>query len=310
MRIFLTGGSGHIGSAVVPELVDAGHRVVALARSESSASVVEDLGAEALRGEVGDLDLMRDTARQADATIHLAFDNEAVLAGDLAGASDADLEVARAFGDALSGTGKAFVAVGIGPTGDAAVDATLEQNPRFAVPSAIADFADDDVRSVLVGVPPVVHSPRDRIGFIPTLIGIARRTGTSGYIAEGANHWPAVHTLDLGRLFRLAVEDAPAGAQIYGAAEDDVTTREIAEVIRRRLGLPSGTVPIGQVAEHFGGFAMIMGLDFPPMVSLETRNLLDWEPTQPGVLADLEEGHYFSRQGRDDADPQRSPASA
>lgn len=295
MRIFLTGGSGHIGSAVVPELVDAGHRVVALARSESSASVVEDLGAEALRGEVGDLDLMRDTARQADATIHLAFDNEAVLAGDLAGASDADLEVARAFGDALSGTGKAFVAVGIGPTGDAAVDATLEQNPRFAVPSAIADFADDDVRSVLVGVPPVVHSTRDRIGFIPTLIGIARRTGTSGYIAEGANHWPAVHTLDLGRLFRLAVEDAPAGTQVYGAAEDDVTTKQIAERIARHLDVPAAPVPTERVAEHFGGFAPIMTMDFPPMASPRTQELLAWQPTQPGVIADIDQGHYFGR---------------
>ncbi len=123
----------------------------------------------------------------------------------------------------------------------------------------------------------------------------SRRTGTSGYIDEGSSRWPAVHTLDLGRLFRLAVERASAGTQLFGAAEDDVTTRQVAEAIARHLGVPAGTVPPERVAEHFGGFAQIMGLDFPPMTSEQTRQRLDWRPTRPGLLADLDEGHYFGR---------------
>ncbi len=294
MRIFITGASGHIGSAVVPELVQAGHQVVALARSDASAAIVESLGAEAVRGDVGHLDLVGRLAQETDATVHLAFDNQAALEGDLAGASASDLTVVQALGDALAGSGKALVAIGTGPTGDPEVDAMIDQNPRSAVARAVAALAGRDVRAVLLAVPPVVHSTRDRIGFIPTLIGIARATGTSGYVGEGSNHWPAVHTLDLARLFRLAVEHAPAGTQLLGAAEDDVTTRQIAEALGRHLDLPAGPVPAERLDEHFGGFAFIMGLDFPPMSSPETRALLGWEPTRPGLIDDIEDGHYFA----------------
>ena len=294
MRIFLTGGAGHIGSAVVPELVGAGHHVTALVRSDASAAVVAELGAEPLRGDASDLALVGQAARDADGTIHLAFDNRAALEGDLAGASAADLAVVAALGDALAGSGRPLVGVGIGPTGVPAIDAVVGQNPRASVARAVADLAGRDVRAVLVGVPPVVHSVRDRTGFVPTLIGLARRTGTSAYLGDGANCWPTVHTLDVARLLRLAVESAPAGTQLLGAAEDDVTTRQVAEAIGRHVGLPAGPVAATDAEAHFGGFAMIMGLDFPPMTSAATRELLGWSPTQPGLLADLDEGHYFA----------------
>ena len=295
MRIFVTGAGGHIGSAVVTDLLAADHQVLALARSDASADVVERLGAEVLRGDVGDLDLVRDTARQTDATIHLAFDNQAALAGDLAGASESDLAVVQAFGDALAGTDKTFLAVGIGPTGNEQVDAVIAQNPRSAVPRAIAGFPDRGIRAALVAIPPVVHSPRDRIGFIPTLITIARNAGISGYVADGANHWPAVHTLDLSRLFCLAIDNAAAGAQLYAAAEDTVTTREIAETIARHLDLPSTSIPAEQSEAHFGGFAAIMALDFPAMTSPETQQLLDWQPAHPSLIDDLQQGYYFAQ---------------
>ncbi len=295
MRIFVTGASGHIGSAVVTDLLAADHQVLALARSDASADIVERLGAEALRGDVSDPDLVRDAARETDGTIHLAFDNQAALAGDLAGASESDLVVAQAFGDALAGTDKAFLAVGIGPTGDEQVDAIIAQNPRSAVARAIAAFPDRGIRAALVAIPPVVHSPRDRIGFIPTLITIARNAGVSGYVADGANHWPAVHTLDLSRLFCLAIDNAPAGAQLYAAAEDTVSTREIAEAIARHLDLAATSIPTEQAETHFGGFAPIMALDFPAMTSPETRQLLDWEPIHADLIDDLEQGYYFTR---------------
>lgn len=293
MRIFVTGASGHIGSAVVSDLLQADHQVLALARSDSSADVVDRLGAEVLRGDVGDLDLIRDAADKTDGTIHLAFDNQAALAGDLAGASESDLVVVQAFGDALAGTDKPFLAVGTRPTGDALVDAVVAQNPRSAVPRAVAEFPDRGIRAALVAVPPVVHSPQDRIGFIPTLIAIARRTGVSGYVAEGTNCWPAVHTLDLSRLFCLAIDRAPTGAQLFAAAEDTVSTREIAEAIARHLELPSESISEKQSGAHFGGFATIMALDFPTMTSPETQQVLGWRPTRRGLIEDLEEGYYF-----------------
>lgn len=294
MRVLVTGAGGHIGSAVVPELIAGGHQVVGLARSDASIEAVAALGAEARRGDIGDPDVARAAAADADAVVHLAFDNDAALAGDLAGAATRDLAVIAAFGEALAGTGKALVGIGMRATGREDVDAMIVQNPRFAVSSAIEAMTDRDVRSVLVAVPPVVHSSRDRIGFVPTLIQIARSTGLSGYIDRGTNPWPAVHTQDLGLLFRLAVEDAPAGTQLLGAAEGDVTTRDIAEAIGRQMGLPAVSIAADAAADHFGPFAQLMTLDFPPMAGEQTRTLLGWEPTRPGLIADIEEGHYFA----------------
>ncbi|WP_435121051.1 NAD-dependent epimerase/dehydratase family protein [Amycolatopsis thermoflava] len=289
MRVFVTGAGGHIGSAVVTELLRAGHEVVGLARSESSAAAVKALGAEVRLGDLADTDGLRKAAADADAVVHLAFDNAAALAGDWSAAAAADLAAARAFGEALAGTGKALVGIGM----PRVADEILAANPRLATGRLIAGLAGQGVRAVLVAVPQVVHSTRDRSGFVPTLIRFARASGVSCYLGDGANRWPAVHTLDLARLYRLAVEQAPAGAQLIAAAEEGVRVRDIAEVIGRRLGVPVRSIPAGQAAGRFGPFAPLMSID-NPLSSLDTRRLLGWEPVHPTLMADLEEGHYFA----------------
>jgi nucleoside-diphosphate-sugar epimerase len=289
MRVFVTGASGHIGSAVVPELIEAGHEVVGLARSDASAARVEKMGAEVRRGEIDDPAGLASAAADADAVVHLAFDHETMMGGDFPGAVAKDLAVVRALGEGLAGGGKTLVGVGLSSTGDARRDATINANPRSAVARAIMDLGDEGVRTVLVGVPPVTHSSRDRHGFIPMLIGIARAAGVSGYVGDGSNRWPAVHTLDLARLFRLALEKAPSGAQLFGAAEEGIAVREIAENIARHLGIPAASVP---PAPHFASFPFI-GMDIT-MPNAATRELLGWEPVEPGLIADLDEGHYFA----------------
>jgi nucleoside-diphosphate-sugar epimerase len=187
----------------------------------------------------------------------------------------------------LAGTGKAFIGIGLGNA--------VTPNPRSAVAREVAGFAGRGIRSVLVAIPPVVHSTRDRAGFVPTLIQIARATGVSGYVGDGASAWPAVHTLDLAGLYRLALEQAPAGTQLIAAAEEGIAVREIAGTIARHLGIPAVSIPAEQAAAHFGPFGAIMTLGLPPLSSDATRELLDWKPERPGLLADLDEGHYFTR---------------
>ena len=226
IHVFVTAQQLIIGSAVVPELIQAGHDVTGLARSDASAAAVQAMGAEVYRGELSDPDGLREAVAAADAVIHLAFDHAMMMGGDFGGAVATDLAVVQALGDALAGTGKTFVGIGMTPTtGDASRDAAIAANPRSAVSQAIAGFSDRGVRTILVAVPPVTHSPQDKIGFVPTLIGIARDKGVSGYVEAGTNRWPAVHTLDLAVLFRLALDQAPAGAQLRGAAEDGIEVR-------------------------------------------------------------------------------------
>jgi nucleoside-diphosphate-sugar epimerase len=288
MRVFVTGAAGHIGSAVVPELIKAGHEVTGLARSEASAAAVKAMGAEARRGDLADPDGLRAAAAEADAVVHLAFDHATMIAGDFAGAAATDLAVVRAMGEALAGTGKTFIGVGLRRSGDGPVDS----NPRGVVTRAIDGLGERGVRTILVAIPSVTHSSRDEHGFIPMLIKIARDTGVSGYVDEGANHWPAGHTLDVAALYPLALEKAPAGAQLYAATEDGIPVRAIAETIGRRLGIPAVSIPAGQAADHFKGFPFItMDVTMP---GAETRQLLGWEPTHPGLLADLDEDHYFT----------------
>ena len=288
MRVFATGASGHIGSAVVPELIKAGHEVTGLARSETSAAAVKAMGAEARPGDLTDPDGLRAAAANADAVVHLAFDHATMIAGDYAGAAATDLAVVRAMGEALAGTGKTFIGVGVRRPGDAAAD----PNPRGAVTRAIDELGERGVRAILVAIPPVTHSSRDKHGFIPMLIKIARDSGVSGYVDQGANRWPAGHTLDVAALYPLALEKALAGAQLYAATEDGIPVREIAETIARRLDIPAVSIPAGQAADHFKGFPFItMDVTMP---GGETRQSLGWEPTHPGLLADLDEDHYFN----------------
>ncbi|MCQ8188307.1 SDR family oxidoreductase [Streptomyces rugosispiralis] len=292
MRVFVTGASGHIASAVVPELIQAGHEVVGLARSDASAAAVDALGAEVRRGDLDDLDGLREAAADADAVVHLAFNHDAIHAGKFADAVAVDLAVVRTFGDALAGTGKTLIGVGLTPTGDARRDAAIAANPRSAVARAISDFTERGVRTVLVAIPPVTHSARDGGGFIPMLIKIARDTGVSGYVGDGGNLWPAGHTLDVGRLYRLALEKAPAGSQLYAAAEEGIAVREIAETIGRHLDVPAVSIPAERAADHFTGFPFItMDITMP---NADTRRLLGWEPVHPGLIADLDDGHYFT----------------
>jgi nucleoside-diphosphate-sugar epimerase len=292
MRVLVTGASGHIGSAVVPELIQAGHEVTGLARSDAAAAAVKALGAEVRRGDLGDPAGLREAAAEADAVVHLAFDHATMMAGDFPAAVATDLAVVQAFGDALAGPGKTLIGVGVKRTGDARRDAVINANPRSAVTRAIDELTGRGVRTICVAIPPVTHSPRDRHGFIPMLIQIARDTGVSGYVGDGANRWPAGHTLDVAALYRLALDKAPAGAQLVAAAEEGIPVREIAETIARHLGIPAASIPAEQAASHFKGFPFItMDITMP---NTETRHLLGWQPAHPGLIADLDQGHYFT----------------
>ncbi|MCU1664851.1 MAG: 3-beta hydroxysteroid dehydrogenase [Pseudonocardia sp.] len=300
MRIFVTGASGWIGSAVVPELLEAGHEVVGLARSDASACALEAAGAEVHRGSLDDLDALGGAAAASDGVIHLAFKHEEAFSGDFATATDADRHAIEAFGEALAGSDRPLVIAsglaGLQPgeaaTEDDVPDAASPAGERTHSERAALALADRGVRSSSVRLPPTVHGDGDN-GFVASLVGMAREHGASGYIGDGANHWPAVHRLDAARLFRLAVEGAPAGSVLHGVAEEGVPTRAIAEAIGRGLGLPAMSVAPDAAEEHFGWLAGLFGLDVQAS-SARTQELLGWQPTHQGLVEDLDEGHYFS----------------
>lgn len=291
MRVFVTGASGFIGSAVLPELLNAGHEVVGLARSEASAQAVKALGAEVRRGDLSDVDGLRAAAAEADAVIHLAFDHAAIPAGRFAEAVAADVAVVQALGGELVGTGKTLIGIGLKPSGDMQRDAPAAANPRSAVSRALSEFTDRGVRTIHMAIPSVTHGRGDH-GFVPALIRLARASGVSAYVGEGANTWPAGHVLDVAHLYALALDKAPAGAQIYAAAEPAIPVRAIAESIARHLGVEAVSLSPEQAAEHFKTFPFIT-LDVA-MPNAETRALLDWHPTRPTLFEDLDEGHYFT----------------
>jgi nucleoside-diphosphate-sugar epimerase len=297
MRVFITGASGHIGTVVTRALQRTGHEVVGLARSDASAAKLEALGAGVRRGDLDDLDGLREAAAEADGVIHLAFKHEAMLAGDYDGAVAADLAVVHALGDALAGSGKPFVGTsgtlmllfaGLGRSGTE--DDVVAAGARVEAENAVIALAARDVRSCVVRLPPVVHSSLDAHGFIPILIEIARETGVSGYAGDGANRWPAGHTLDAAHLYCLALEHAPAGSRLHAVGDDGVPVRAIAEAIGRHLDVPVQPRP----AEHFRFLAQLIGADNPTS-SERTQALLGWTPEHPGLLEDLEQEHYFAR---------------
>jgi nucleoside-diphosphate-sugar epimerase len=292
MRVFVTGASGWIGSAVVPELIGAGHQVLGLARSESSAAAIAVAGAEVLRGDLDDLDTLRAGAASCDGVIHLAFIHDFT---DFEASVSADRRAIETMGAALEGSGKPLVIASGTPAvpGHVATerDESAPGSPvagRAANARAALNMAARGVRSSVVGLPRTVHGEGDH-GFIARLVGIARDKDVSGYVGDGSSRWPAVHVLDAAHLFRLAAEQAPAGSRLHAVGDEGVPVRDIAEVIGRHLNLPVASVPAGD----FGFLGQILAVD-QPASSAQTRELLRWRPVQPGLIDDLDKGHYFS----------------
>ena len=302
MRVFVTGASGHIGSALIPELLGNGHQVVGLARSDRSAAALEAAGAEAWRGDLDDLDGLAAAAAAADGVVHLAFKHEAMATGDYLGAIADDLKAIEAMGAALEGSGKPFVGTGgtlMLALGGVKGRPGTEQDavtggPRVDAENTVTGFAERGIRSSIIRLSPLVHSSLDHHGFAHQLIGIARAKGVSGYVGDGANRWPAVHTLDAARLYLLALESAPAGSRLHGVGDEGVPFRDIAEVIGRRLNLPAESVDPQGAGEHFGFLGALVGLDNPTSNTL-TRQLLGWQSAHAGLLDDLNHGHYFDQ---------------
>jgi nucleoside-diphosphate-sugar epimerase len=301
MRVFVTGASGHIGSAVVPELLQAGHQVVGLARSDGSAEAVAAAGAEVRRGDLDDLDGLREAAGAADGVIHLAFKHDEMRSGNFPSAIAADLAAVQALAAALEGTGKPLVTSSgtlmltmAGITGRPGTEADFAPGgPRVDAEKFVVALAGRGVRSSVVRLPPITHSSLDHHGFAHVLIGIARQTGVSGYVGDGSNRWPSVHTLDAARVYRLALESAPAGSRLHAVADEGIPFRDIAAAIGRGAGVPTASISPSDAGEHFSFLGAFVGLDNP--VSAEvTRKVLGWEPAYPGLIEDLEHGHYFS----------------
>jgi nucleoside-diphosphate-sugar epimerase len=300
MRVFVTGASGHIGSAVVPELIEAGHSVTGLARSDSSAATLEAWGAEPLRGTLDDLDLLRSAAAASDGAIHLAYKHEAMRTGDMASAMAADLSAVETMLDALAGTGKPFVGtsgtllLAMAALGRIGTEAdVVPGGGRVDCENLVIAAASRGVRTSVIRLPPTVHSSLDHHGFIPALIGLARAAGSSGYVGDGASRWPTGHTLDAAHLYRLALESAPAGSRLHAVGDEGVPFKEIAEAIGRNLNVPVASVPREDAAARFSFLADFVQLDNPTS-SEATRALLGWKPEHPGLIADLDEGHYFN----------------
>ncbi|MFF4251723.1 SDR family oxidoreductase [Streptomyces sp. NPDC001663] len=296
MRVFVTGATGFIGSAVVRELLDAGHEVTGLARSEASAAALTAAGAEVHRGSLEDPDSLAAGAAAADGVAHLAFIHDF---SDLEAGYAADRRAIETIGAVLDGSGKPFmVASGTAllQPGTVGTEEDTFQPGSFGALRGRSEItalalADRGVRSMSVRFSPSVHGRGDH-GFVPMLIATAREKGFAAYVGDGATRWAAVHRSDAARLVRLGLESAPAGARLHAVGEEGVPFRDIATVIGRHLDVPVRSVAPEEAETHFGWLATVAALDVPASNTL-TRKWLDWEPTGPGLIEDLEEGHYF-----------------
>ncbi|WP_214110253.1 SDR family oxidoreductase [Acrocarpospora catenulata] len=310
MRVFVTGASGWVGRGLVPELTAAGHKVTGLARSDAAARALRSAGAEARPGSLDDLGTLHEAAAASDGVIHLAFKHDIAFSGDYAAATDADRAAIETLGEALAGTGRPLViasgilgVLGLPPGAVATERDGLADTGEREVPLAGAQgrldnarytlaLAGRGVRSSVVRLPPATHGDGDN-GFIPAAIGFARQKGAAAYVGDGANRWPAVHRDDAARLFRLALESAPAGSVLHAVGDEGVPIREVAEAFATHLNVPAVSVTPEQAGEYVGWLGHFWGLDGPASAQI-TRDLLRWQPTHPALTDDLKEGHYFA----------------
>ncbi|TDV33876.1 nucleoside-diphosphate-sugar epimerase [Paraburkholderia caballeronis] len=310
MYVLVAGGTGHSGPYIISELIAAGHEVTGLARSDSAAAAVSALGAKVRRGSLEDLDGLKEAAADSDGVIHVAHRQDLLPSGGIDAVAAAERQIMLAYGEALEGTGKPLVVSGsIGSPGWEGLGrpATEEDPPlpggdaytgtlrvRNIVETTVIGLAEKGVRSSIVRIPTIMHSTTDKAGFLPLLIGLAKEKGVIGYPGAGTNLWPAVHARDLASLFRLALEKGPAGKNWHAIADEGIPFRTIAEAIGSRLNLPAVPIPadVLMLPGYFGFLANLVTLDLPASNAI-TRQTLGWEPTQPSLLADLDNGHYF-----------------
>jgi nucleoside-diphosphate-sugar epimerase len=299
MRVFITGASGFIGSAIVPELIGAGHQVSGLARSDASAESLIAAGADVHRGALEHLDSLRRGAGGSDGVIHTAFVHDF---SKLKENCEIDRLAIEAIGSVLTGSDRPFVitsAVGLLPPGRVSTEETLPiagptAFPRVASEEAAASLAARGVRASLLRLPTSVHGEGDH-GFVPLMIDVARKKGVSAYVGDGNNRWPAVHRFDAAHLYRLALEKGLPGARFHSIADEGVPFREIAAVVGRRLNVPVVSMTSEEAAAHFGWFAFFAGADLPSSSAL-TRKRMGWQPRHPGLIADIDQPSYFSTQ--------------
>ena len=297
MRVFVTGATGFIGSAIVQELINGGHQVLGLARSDAAAASLAAAGVQVHRGELEDLDSLRSGAAAAEGVIHTGFIRDFA---NLKAVCEIDRRAVEALGAALAGSDRPLivasptvvVAPGRIATEDDVRTLTSDDSPRAATEEAARAVAERGVRVSVVRCSPSVHGDGDHF-FVPTLISLAREKGVSAYVGDGLNRWTAVHRLDAANLFRLALEKGTAGARFHAVDEEAIPFRDIAEVIGRRLNVPVVAKNSEEAADHFGWFAHFAGIDCPAS-SQRTRELLGWQPKQPGLILDLDRSaRYF-----------------
>lgn len=295
MRVFVTGATGFIGSAIVKELIGSGHQVLGLARSDSSANALIAAGAEVHRGDLEDLDSLRSGASSSDGVIHAGFIHDFARFKEVC---EVDKLAIEAIATVLAGSDRPLIVTSgtalVSP-GSLATEAIIPPfHPSF--PRASEQAADAaaalGVRASVVRLSPSVHGDGDHHGFIPMLINIARQKGVSAYIGEGRNRWNAVHRLDAAHLYRLALEKAEAGIRFHGVAEQEIAFKAIAGAIGKKLNIPVISVSSEAAAEHFGWFSGFAAIDCPASSQL-TQERLDWHPVQPTLLADMEGNVYF-----------------